>query len=72
MLDKAQHDTLAVGDQIETFPLIPHLTPTDVIVLRVVERDGPVVTYIATWLGITLGRMTSSVEDSGRISWKFI
>lgn len=69
MLTEEEFDSLSVGDLVETYPLFAGLSKAPVV-LRVVEIAKSRVEFVATWLGITLGRWTAAKEKHG-VAWRF-
>lgn len=68
MLTLEELDSLQVGDLVETYPLFAGLSKAPVV-LRVVEVAKSRVEFVATWLGITLGRWTAAKEKHG-VAWR--
>lgn len=69
MLTEEEFDSLQVGDLVETYPLFAGLSK-DVVSLRVVEVAKARIDFVATWLGVTLGRWTA-VKDKHGVAWRF-
>jgi hypothetical protein len=68
MLTAEQFDTLEKGDLVELSPLLKGLTD-DPVTLYTSKRDGNRLEFVATFMGITLGRWTATKAE-GEIKWQ--
>ena len=68
MLTVEEFDSLEVGDQIETAPLLPALTDDSVVVRTVLAEDG-VREFAATFCGITVARWKCQKVE-GVLQWQ--
>lgn len=69
MLTIEELKTLAVGDVVETYPLMRGLEAKEPVKLRVVDVGETVVGFVATWFAVTLGRWQASIADD-KIIWE--
>jgi hypothetical protein len=68
MMTPEQFDTLEKGDLVELAPLLKGLSD-DPVTLYTDKRDGDRVEFVATFMGITLGRWTGT-KAGGEIKWQ--
>ena len=67
MMTTEEFDGLQVGDEIEGLAIFPALTD-EVALLRTVENHGEKKIFVATYLGVTLGRWTAE-KNQGGLQW---
>lgn len=71
MLTVEQFDDLQVGDQIEVGQIFGRLTQEPVVLLASQKRkDGQVMEFVVTYLGVTLGRWCC-FRKGGALEWQF-
>jgi hypothetical protein len=70
MLTTQEFDQLQEGDVIETVPMFPALSQTDVVKLLVKAKTDDAAEFIATYFGVTLGKWTCTRKD-GKLAWGF-
>lgn len=63
-----QLDTLEKGDLVELAPLLAGISD-DPVTLYTDKRDGDRVEFVATYMGITLGRWTAE-KKGGEVKWQ--
>ena len=68
MLTTEEFDQLDVGDVVETSPLFPALA-TDPVTLLTDKKEADCLEFVATYMGVTLGRMPCTRKD-GELTWQ--
>ena len=69
MLTKIELEGLRVGDVVEAGSILPGLTKEPVALKMTAAEDGVFVEFVATYFGVTLGKVKADVSGE-TVKWE--